>query len=232
MKKLNRLLTIGALASLATFSFTSCNNDDEEPVVWENIERSELIFTEVTGGASLYPHGDHFHGLGGAVEGESRTISFNSAGVATEGGHIHLDPEGIYKVQLRAWDFTGREVQQDFLADKATASRYKAFLVGAPFVLNQNTEDQSGAIFQPREMEYVDGTAVAGALETTGILTYITLGESNEGEFAVTYVLRNIDPGVKENITRGDWNHADYATRFAGSNVVELKFEIHAEHDH
>lgn len=230
MKKANRLLTLAVLAGMATFS--SCNNDDEEPVNYNGIERSELVFTEVTGGPSLYPHGDHFHGLGGAVEGEAKTIVFNREGTATSGGHIHLDPEGFYKVELKAWDLAGNEVQQDFIASKAAADEYKAFLVGSPMILNAATADQSGAIFQPREMEYGDGTAVQGQFETTGVLSYFTLGESNEGTHTVTYVLRKLDAGVKPNITRSDWNDASYTTRFAGTNVLTLNFEIHAEHEH
>lgn len=232
MKKTNRLLTFGALAGLATFSFTSCNNDDEEPVIREGIERSELIFTEVSGGEGLGAHGDHFHGLGDAAEGEFQTIAFNSEGTATSGGHLHLDPDGIYKLELKAWDYTGREMQQDFLQDKATADEYKAFLVGDEFVLNPDTDDETGAIFQPREQEYGNGTAVEGQYETTGILSYFTVGESNEGAFAITYVLRKLDAGVKGEITRLDWNDPAYATRFSGTDVLTLDFEIHAEHEH
>jgi hypothetical protein len=230
MLKTNRLLTLGAIAGLTTFSFTSCNNDDEEPVIREGIEKSELIFTEVTGGEAIGAHGDHFHGLGDAVEGESQTVTFNREGAATSGGHLHLDPDGIYKLELKAWDYTGREIQQDYIKDKATADGYKAFLVGDQLVLNPDTDDETGAIFQPREQEYGDGTAVEGQYETTGILNYFTVGESNEGAYSVTYVLRKLDPGVKWEITRMDWNDPAYATRFSGTDVLTLDFEIHAEH--
>lgn len=232
MKKVNRLLTVGALAGLITLSFTSCDNDDDEPAIREGIERAELIFTEITGGPSLEAHGDHFHGLGGVEEGESHTISFNSDGVATSGGHLHLEPDGIYKIQLKAWDYTGREIQQDFIKDKATADQYKAFLVGGNLILNTETDDQSGAVFQPGEEEYGDGTAVGGQFETTGILSYFTLGDSNEGEFDVSFIFRKLDSGVKANVTRLDWNAADYITRFPGSDALKLGFEIHAEHEH
>lgn len=232
MRKLNRLFTVGVLASLIAFSFTSCSNDDDEPVIREGIEKAELIFTEITGDESLEAHGDHFHGLGSAVEGDSHIIAFNSDGIATSGGHLHLEPDGFYKIELKAWDYTGREVQQDFIRDKATADQYKAFIIGGSFILNTETENESGAIFQPREEEYADGTAVSGQFETTGILSYFTLGDSNEGEFDVSFVLRKLDPGVKEEITRLDWNAPDYTTRFSGSNVLKLDFEIHAEHGH
>ena len=230
MKQAYRLWAMAVLC-MATFTFTSCNNDDELPVDPNAIERSELIFTQITGPSTLYPHGDHFHGLGGAVEGESQRITFDHEGTATSGGHIDLDPKGFYKLELRVWNYAGNEVQQDYIRDKATADEYKAFLVGGPMVLNAQTTDQSGAIFQPREMQYGDGTAVQGQFETTGIITYITIGESHEGEHAVTYVLRKLNAGVKPNITRSDWNDANYATRFAGTDVLRLSFEIHAEHD-
>lgn len=167
MRKLNKLLTVTALVGMAVFSFTSCNNDDDEPAIQEGIESAELSFTEVIGDDRLYPHSDHFDGLGNATEGETHTIVFNSEGVATSGVPLHLDPAGIFKVQLKAWDFTGKEVQNDFINDKSTADGYKAFLVGGDLILNMDTDDQTGAIFQPRELEYMDGTTVNGQFETT-----------------------------------------------------------------
>jgi hypothetical protein len=45
--------------------------------------------------------------------------------------------------------------------------------------------------------------------------------------------MRKLNTGVKATITRADWNRADYATAFAGTNELQLKFEIHAEeHSH
>lgn len=67
-----------------------------------------------------------------------------------------------YKIELKAWDYTGREVQNDFVKDKVTADSYKAFLTSGDFVLNRDSDDESGAIFQPREQTYGDGTAVDG----------------------------------------------------------------------
>jgi len=232
MKKQNKFAAL-ALVGLTACSLASCNKDNNDPdPVKEGIEKAELIFTEVSGDG-VYPHGDHFHGLGGAVEGESITVKFDENGIATSNGHLHLEADAVYKIELKAWDYTGKEVQNDFIADKATADQYKAFLIGGDFVLNPDSDDESGAIFQPREQTYADGTAVGGQYETTGILSYFTIGHDNEGPTKeVTYVLRKLNAGVKANITRSDWNRSDYTTAFPGENVLELKFEIHAEHGH
>src|SRR5690606_31974467 len=78
-----------------------------------------------------------------------------------------------------------------------------------------------------------DGSAVDGKYEVTGILSYFTVGHDNEGPTReVTYVLRKLDAGVKAKIERTEWNRSDYATELAGENILELKFEIHAEEGH
>lgn len=231
MKKQNKFAVL-ALVGLTVFSVVSCDKDDDADPIPDGIQRAELILTEVAG-ESLHPHGDHFHGLGDAVEGESTVIQFNENGIATANGHLHLEADAVYKIQLKAWDYTGKEVQDDFIATKGEADNYKAFLIGGEFILNPDTEDESGAIFQPREQAYGDGTAVGGAAETTGILSYFTIGHANEGATKeVTYVLRKLNPGVKASITRSHWNRGDYAEAFPGENVLELNFEIHAEHGH
>ncbi|NGF57966.1 DUF4625 domain-containing protein [Parapedobacter sp. SGR-10] len=191
-----------------------------------------LVFTLITG-ESVEGHGDHFHGLDGAVEGASTTVTFDANGNALSGGHLHLDPEAIYKISLKTYDAQGNETQdQRFIANEATASLYKAFLIGGGFILNPDSPEGEGALFQTRETQYADGTAVSGATNTTGVTTYFTVGHDNEGEKDVTFVMRKLNAGVKANITRTDWNRTDYTTAFAGSNELELKFEIHAEHDH
>ncbi len=210
----------------------SCTDDDDFEIPQEGIESAHLVFTELSGDDHLGAHGDHFHGIDGAEEGESFTIEFDTDGNALSGGHLHLDVHGIYKIELRAWDYEGNRVEGDYIADKATSDWYKAFLVGGDFVLNTETEDESGAIFQPREKEYVDGSPVEGGYETTGILSYFTLGESNEGEtVAVSFVLRKFDDAsTKSSIERVDWNSEDYASRFPGEDELVLNFEIHPEH--
>lgn len=231
-QKQNKFLVAFALVGLTVFSLSSCNKDDDTDPVKEGIERSELILTEVSGEA-VYPHGDHFHGLAAGVEGESVTIKFDENGNATSGGHLHLEADAVYKIELKAWDYNGKEVQNDFVASKAVADNYKAFLVGGSFILNPDTDDESGAIFQPRDLKYGDDADVKGQFETTGILSYFTIGHDNEGATKeVKYVLRKLNAGLKATVTRTDWNKDNYATLFAGENVLELKFEIHAEHGH
>lgn len=222
-----RKITLAAML-LFVAAFTACKKDEDNPIQ-EGIERSELIFTEVGG----YAHGDHFHDLADLVNGKQTVVKFNDKGAAISGGHLHLEADAVYKIQLKAWDYTGKEVQNDFIINKATADNYKAFLVGGNFVLNASTTNESGAIFQPRETTFGDGTAVSGTggIGTTGILSYFTVGHSNEGATKnVSYVLRKVNAGVKATITRNDWNLNDYANKFAGQDVLKLNFEIHAEH--
>lgn len=225
-----RLFIPTVMGALLAFS---CS-DNEDPVVpQEGIQKASLVFTELSGGDELSAHGDHFHGLDAATAGESITIEFDEAGNAVSGGHLHLHADGIYKLELQAWDYQGNRVETDFIQDKATADFYKAFLIGGDFILNTETTDETGAIFQPREKEYADGTAVNGKYETTGVLSYLTMGEANEGDTkAVTFILRKFaDNTTKATVERVDWNADDYATRFSGEDVLTLEFELHAEHE-
>lgn len=219
-----------ALMGCAVLFVSACKKDDK--IVKEGIERSEITLTEMTGTA-IEAHGDHFHGLTDLVAGTPIVIKFDENGKATDNGHMHLEADALYKIELKAWDYTGKEVQNQFIENKATADQFKAFLVGGNMVLNKDSQDESGAIFQPRETTYADGTAVNGQYETTGVLTYLTVGHDNEGPTkALTYIMRKLETGVKAKITRSDWNHTDYAARFEGQDVLKLKFEIHVEEGH
>lgn len=185
----------------------------------------KLIFTEVNGSA----HGNHFHDLADKENVEPTTISFDNTGKAIA-GHAHLKPDGIYKIELKQFDANAKEIQGQYIKNKTTADNYKAFLTGAAFVLNSKSTNESGAIFQPKETKYEDGTTVNGAIETTGVITYFTAGKDNEGEKQVVYVLRKFsDSTTKSNITRDDWNHSDYVTKYPGADVIKLSFELHAE---
>lgn len=227
----NYLLVLMAFALL----FTSCSKDDDNTITPDDpnaIASSRLDFIEVNG----HPHGDHFHDLA-EIDGEKDVLSieFDNQGVA-KNGHTHLDPHKIYRMQLHVFNNEGREIQNDFLASKAVADLYKAFIVGGNFTLNPATgQAENGALFQPREQTYGDGSTVNGKYEMTGIVAYFTLGEANEGaDTDVSYVLRKFsDATTKAKVERTDWNHDDYASRFAGEDVLKLTFEIHAEgHDH
>jgi len=221
-----------ALMGATILFVSSCKKDNDPVVVKEGIERSEITLTEVTG-AAIEAHGDHFHGLTDLKAGTPIIIKFDENGNATANGHLHLEADAVYKMELKAWDYKGKEVQNQFIENKATADLFKAFLVGGNLILNKNTQNESGAIFQPREATYADGTAVTGQYETTGVLTYLTFGHDNEGPTkAMTYVMRKLEKDLKPKITRSDWNLPDYATKFAGQDVLKLKFEIHIEEGH
>ena len=221
------------LALLFTAALSACKKDKGEPIK-EGLANAELTFTEISGPA-IEAHGDHFHGLADAVEGKKTVVKFNENGVATANGHLHLETDGVYKVELKAWDYSGKEIQKDFIATKAAADNYKAFLVGGNLLLNANSTSESGAIFQPRETKHGDGTDVTGTggIGTVGVLSYFTIGDDNKGAAKkVTYVLRKLNTGVKATVTRNDWNHNDYTSKFAGQDVLKLNFEIHAEEGH
>jgi hypothetical protein len=186
----------------------------------------KLVFTEVAGEA----HGDHFHDLADKDKVEPISISFDEKGTALAGGHAHINPESIYKIEFKQFDASSKEIQGQYIANKATADYYKAFLTGGSFVLNPNSSTGTGAIFQTKETTYGDGSAVNGAIETTGIITYFTAGKDNEGEKNVSYILRKFnDATTKAKVTRADWNLSDYATKFAGQDQIKLSFELHAE---
>lgn len=230
-KKTNKFGVLGLIIALI-FGISSCSKDENPAVIKEGIQKSTLTFTEISG-KEVHAHGDHFHGLNEGVEGEVVVVEFNDKGIATKNGHLHLEAEAIYKVELKVWNHEGKEVQNDFIANKTVADNYKAFLVGGNFKLNTQSKTEEGAVFQPREQKYVDGVAVNGKYEVTGILSYFTIGHENEGPTKqVTYVLRKLQSEVKAKIERTDWNRTDYTTAFGGENVLELKFEIHADHGH
>ena len=129
--------------------------------------------------------------MGGAVEGTPVTVTFDENGNAISGGHLHLDPDGIYKISLKTYDANGAETQNQYIANATAAANYKAFLAGGSFILNINSTDGKGAIFQTRETQYADGTAVSGATNTTGVTTYFRVGDDNEGEKEVTFIMRS-----------------------------------------
>ncbi|GEM_PF-165756 len=201
----------------------------ESPLTIEAAEAKvafKLIFTEV----DAHAHGDHFHDIAEKTGVEPLTVSFGNDGKALSGAHADISPEAVYKIEFKQFDASGKEIQGQYIKDKATASFYKAFLTGGGFVLNPNSSTSTGAVFQPKEATYGDGTAVSGAVETTGIISYFTAGKDNAGEKEVTYVLRKFDDATtKASVTRVDWNLSDYASKFAGQDIVRLTFELHAE---
>ena len=186
----------------------------------------KLVFTEV----DAHPHGDHFHDIADKSGLEPISVNFDNNGKALGDGHAHIIPAGVYKIDFKQFDATGQEIQGQYIKDKATASLYKAFLTGGAFVLNPNSTTSSGAVFQTKETTYGDGSAVTGAIETTGITSYFTAGKDNAGEKDVAFVLRKFkDTATKATITRVDWNRVDYVSKYPGDDVIKLSFEMHAE---
>src|SRR5690554_6984872 len=92
MKKYNTKCLFPSLLAISFLTFSCSDNDDPVPVPQEGIEKASLVFTPLSGSDDLSAHGDHFHGLSAAVEGGRVTVEFNSDGIASRGGHLHLVP--------------------------------------------------------------------------------------------------------------------------------------------
>lgn len=220
----NRFLGVALGATLLVIS--ACSKNDETLPMRTGIQRSALSFTEVKGEA----HGDHFHGLSELEGSKTHTISFDADGRVQSGGHFHLQAEGIYRIELKAWDQSGKEIQNNFIANQDSAANYKAFLTGGNFLLNAKSEDGAGAIYQTRESQYGDGSAIGGAAETTGIVAYLRIGQANvRSGIKLSYILRRLESGEKMKITRSDWQDE---SRFRGKNVLRLNFEPHMDGAH
>lgn len=225
MKFIKRIAVVLLTSVGFLIGISSCKKDEQVPTAVEQV-RASLLFTELQGtkGAG---HGDHFHGVTTAKEGAVTTVNFDASGNALTKGAINLDAELAYKVDLKVYDEKGLEIQDNFVKNQAIAAEYKAFLIGDKLIANANTETNGGAIFQPREMDYADGTKVNGKYEMTGLKAFFTLGSENKGKTKkLVYALRKIEPGVKAKIERVDLLDQGYAGKFKGANVVELKFDI------
>ena len=219
------------LAYLAIVSvlFTSCSDANEEVIPNQSIQRSELIFTAMS--EDVTPHGDHFHGISNGVEKESITVKFDSNGHPEENGHLHLEADVVYKMQLKVYDFDNKEIQDEFIASREVANSYKAFLIGNKLHVNGEQNNQQGAIFYPRDLVYGNGesTNTSNKYELTGILSYFTIGEQNAKETQrLTFVLRKLaDASTKEKIELKDLIRNDELIPFPGTDILKLKFEVH-----
>lgn len=207
------------------FGIVSCKKDEHVPILGEEV-RASLQFTELLGtkGAA---HGNHFHGVSSAKEGAVITINFDASGNAMSNDITNLNAELAYKMDLKIFDESGAEIQQQYVENLSIAENYKAFLTADNLIANANSETNGGAIFQPRDTSYTDGTKVNGQYEMTGLISFFTLGLENKGKTKnITYSLRKIEPGVKVKIERADLLDQDYANKFNGKNILELKFNI------
>ena len=209
---------------------TSCAKDNEDVEPQRGIQRSELIITAMS--ADVTAHGDHFHGIAKGTEKESITVKFDNNGQAVENGHLHLDANVVYKIQLKVFDYENKEIQHEYIANKEVANSYKAFLVGDKLKLNDEQEDFKGSIFYPRDLAYSNGqlTDTYNVYELTGILSYFIIGEDNAKETQkLSYVLRKFaDPSIKSKVELKDLIRPDYFSVFHGTDILNLKFEVHA----
>lgn len=224
-----RKITINLYAVLCVIGvLTSCDNKEDYTADLD-LSRSELIFTPVLGDDVL-PHEDHFHGLDNGILGQPLVLKFDKT-TPPINNVAKIKADVAYKIELKTWDKEGNEIQDNFIKNKVTADKYKAFLQGGNFILNQNSETDQGALFFPREKKYGDGNDVVGKYEVTGVLSYFILGKDNVSKTPkkLKYVLRELKDGEKSKIERGDWNRDDYEKAFVGKNILELNFELQVE---
>ena len=213
MNKLQHYKAIILIAVIA-LSFTACKKDSPTPEIpEEEIGKATLTFLEVEREA----HGDHFHynEIPGAT---STAVAFDAKGLPPVGTHLHLTEGKTYKVSLTAFDFAGREMEQEFIEKQDT---HQAFLLGAP----------AGTL----TYVYADRNSDSQKVNV-GVTGYLTVDEHAEQGFTFRYILRHLNPGVKANIKAENWNDLDFASKFAGANDLDLKFEVHlvdeGGHDH
>ncbi|MBE7178003.1 MAG: hypothetical protein INR69_16485 [Mucilaginibacter polytrichastri] len=152
----------------------------------------------------LEAHGDHFHEHADTVK-----IEFGADGNAT-GSHYDLHAGTSYRLKVVAYDFVGREMQNEFVQD---ASAHQLFITGAQDgVLNYVYED-----------------------ENVGVTGRLDVLKPSEGSMILNAVLRHgLD---KTKATAADWNNPNHAD-FGGSADFSLRFPLHAiegdhdDHDH
>lgn len=196
MTKNYRLLTT-ALVAAATLTFNACKKDNPEPEVPQE-EFKSVIFNFI----ELEAHGDHYHETDDTVK-----VFFGSDGNST-GSHYDLHAETTYRLKVVAYDFAGREMQEEFVEE---ADEHQLFITGAQEgVLDYSYEDEKVGV--------------------TGLLTTL---KPSEGSMTLTAVLRHgLD---KSETTEADWDNLNHAS-FGGSADFTLKFPLHIiegeDHDH
>lgn len=186
----------------------SCSKDDPiAEVDQEEIGGATLVFTPVQ---AIDQDGQvNYEDVEGA---EEIKIVFDGATLLPPvGEHYHLEVGESYRVHLLATDFAGRPTEQTFVS---RADQHQAFILGAP----------TGTL----DYKYADVDA-NGNTVNVGVTGYLTVLEHAD-TFALRYVMRHLNPGVKEGIRAQDWNNEDY-TKFTGDNDLDLKFEIHLTED-
>ncbi|MBD1432170.1 hypothetical protein H8B06_04970 [Sphingobacterium sp. DN00404] len=200
MKQIN----IFILAISILFFAPSCSKDDPIPEEdQEEVGTATLTFTEVEREA----HGDHYH-YNDITDPEIEEVKFEGKDMLPPvDAHLHLEVGKTYRLELLATDFAGRETQQTFVS---RADIHQAFILGA----------EAGSL----EYVYADRNADNQRVNV-GVTGYLTvLQETNT--FTLRYVMRHLNPGVKDNITAADWNNTNF-TQFTGANDLDLKVAVH-----
>lgn len=195
MKHPFKKLPIALLLSAFFALIISCSKDDPQPEIpQEEVGSVKLTFVEVEW------HGNHADEI---ENPETIEVEFNDQGLPPVGTHLHLDAGKTYRLSLTAYDFAGREVQQEFLND---AHVHQVFILGAA----------AGVL----DYDYGDADNLR-----VGVTGYLHVLQASD-RFVFNFILRHLNDGVKSGITADDWNNPTY-TKFSGENDLDLKVDIH-----
>lgn len=196
MNKLRNYLVLGLFA-VGILSFSACSKNDPEPELPEE-EIESVVFNFI----ELEAHGDHYDETDNIIR-----VVFDEDGLPPVGEHYDLEVGHKYRLKVVAYDFAGREIQQEFVNE---ADEHQFFFTGAPAgTLNYTYED--------------DNVGVTGIFEVL---------DHTEGSFTMNAVLRHgLD---KSRATADDWNNTNHAS-FGGGVDISVRFPLHFvedDHDH
>ncbi|PRD56540.1 hypothetical protein [Sphingobacterium gobiense] len=213
MKQINLFI----LAISILFFAPSCSKDDPTPEEdQEEVGTAKLVFTEV----EREEHGDHYHYNDISNPQVEEVVFGGDQMLPPVNAHLHLYVGKTYRLELFATDFAGRETRQTFL-DRHDI--HQAFILKNP----------TGSLAETMEYVYADRDVDNNEVNV-GVTGYLTVAEEAD-TFVLRYVLRHLNPGVKENITAGDWSNSNFM-QFTGANDLDLKVEVHLVseqgHDH
>lgn len=168
---------------IAVITLSSCSKDDPTPEIdQEEVGKAVLTFTPV----------EKVNGTYKPIADETpESIEFTGTQMLPPvDAHLHLHVGETYKMELKSFDFAGRESQNTFLNRHET---HQAFLLGTA----ANTVS----------FEYGDDNNV-------GVTAYITINEE-AATSTWRYIMRHLNPGVKNQIQSADWNNTNF-TQFTG----------------
>lgn len=208
-------LDIFILAIAVCFFAASCSKNDPTPEEdQEEVSTVKLVFTEV----ERQLHDDHYLYNDSENPKVIEVIFAGEKALPKEGTHLQLDVGKTYRLELFATDFAGRQTRQTFV-DRHDI--HQAFIFKNP----------TGSLKGTMEYVYSDRDLNNDRLNV-GVTGYLTVVEETD-TFVLRYVLRHLNPGVKERITADDWSNPNF-TQFTGENDLDLKVEVHlaGEHDH